>query len=148
MMASQSIASRAGVRFGKPRDRRFYDDPRWIRMSKAHLRWHPYCNVEGCSAFATDVDHIIPIVLAPQRALDPTNIQSLCKRHHSRLTRAFDAGSLRGACNVAGDPEDPSHPWLQPTHAEAIRVVNAPRPPSPARLAARLKQQTVRGHRR
>lgn len=137
------------MRHGKPpRARRFYDDPRWIKLSTNHLRWHPSCNVKGCTEPASDVDHIIPIRLAPERALDPGNVQSLCKPHHSRLTIAFDAGSLAGACDVDGNPLDPHHPWAQPDQAAAIRVANVPRPPAPAGLAARLKQQTIRGQRR
>ena len=78
---------------------------------------------------------------------DPSNLQSLCHAHHNRLTRAYDAGSIRGACDVDGNPLDPSHPWAMSTNAEAIKAANTRTKASPM-LAARLKQQAVRGPRR
>lgn len=33
-----------------------------------------------------EVDHIVPIKVAPDRRLDPTNLQTMCKPHHSAKT--------------------------------------------------------------
>ena len=52
----------------------------WRKVRDAHMARHPFC---WCGEKATDVDHIIPRRIAPERRLDPTNLQSLCKRHHS-----------------------------------------------------------------
>ncbi|RWR44981.1 HNH endonuclease [Sinirhodobacter ferrireducens] len=53
----------------------------WRKLRARHIRKHPFCVI--CGAPATDVDHIIPRRVAPERRLDPTNLQSLCKKHHS-----------------------------------------------------------------
>lgn len=37
---------------------------------------------------AVEVDHITPLRVAPQRKYDLTNLQGLCKSHHSRKTAA------------------------------------------------------------
>lgn len=53
----------------------------WRKIRAAHLKRNPYC--VRCGDWATDVDHIVPRRIAPERRLDPSNLQSLCKRHHS-----------------------------------------------------------------
>jgi 5-methylcytosine-specific restriction endonuclease McrA len=37
---------------------------------------------------ATEVDHKTPIRIDPSRRLDWTNLQALCRRHHSQKTAA------------------------------------------------------------
>ncbi|MEM9765209.1 MAG: HNH endonuclease [Pseudomonadota bacterium] len=53
----------------------------WRKIRARHLQKHPFC--VRCGAPATDVDHIIPRAIAPERRLDPTNLQSLCSTCHS-----------------------------------------------------------------
>jgi 5-methylcytosine-specific restriction endonuclease McrA len=53
----------------------------WRKLRDRHLRDHPFC--VRCGNPASDVDHIIPRSVAPERRLDPTNLQSLCKGCHS-----------------------------------------------------------------
>ena len=56
-------------------------DPRWKRLSKAHLSTNPLCLSclkEGRYVPATIVDHILPIRYYPERMYDVTNLQSLC----------------------------------------------------------------------
>ncbi len=56
-----------------------------------HLAAEPLCRrcqQEGRVAEADEVDHIVPVKLAPHLRLDPSNLQSLCKPHHSRKTQA------------------------------------------------------------
>lgn len=53
----------------------------WRKLRAAHLKRHPWCRL--CGAEASDVDHIVPRRIAPERRLDPTNLQSLCKSCHS-----------------------------------------------------------------
>jgi 5-methylcytosine-specific restriction endonuclease McrA len=53
----------------------------WRKLRAAHLAKHPWCR--RCGAKAIEVDHIEPRRLAPERRLDPTNLQSLCKSCHS-----------------------------------------------------------------
>jgi len=35
-----------------------------------------------------EVDHVVPVRTAPERAFDPANCQALCRRCHSSKTRA------------------------------------------------------------
>lgn len=69
---------------------RFLDSRAWRKLSKAKLAETPWCEIclksRGVYNPARDVDHIIPRSEAPERRLDPTNLQSLCKRCHSAKT--------------------------------------------------------------
>lgn len=51
----------------------------------AVLRDHPWCQVPGCTNMATDVDHVEPIE-AGGAPFDRSNLQALCKKHHSAKT--------------------------------------------------------------
>ena len=121
----------------------FYTSPQWRALRKQHLRRQPRCVV--CGRAAEHVDHIANIKGAPHRRLDPFNLQSLCHAHHSILTKAYDAGSIAGACDADGNTLDPSHPWAAGSNAEAIVAANAPKRPADPSLPARLKRQAVRG---
>lgn len=67
------------------RHERGYDND-WQQLRAAHLIRQPYC--ARCGATATTVDHVIPIRKAPERRLDPTNLQSLCTACHSGWKQA------------------------------------------------------------
>lgn len=66
-------------------------DQEWQQLSAAHLKAHPWCAC-GCGKRATDVDHIVPVRLAPHRRLDPTNLRSFAHGCHSRKTNREDGG--------------------------------------------------------
>lgn len=61
----------------------------WQRLREIHLAENPLC-VEceqlGMVVAAEEVDHIIPHRGNDDLLLEPTNLQSLCKRHHSKKT--------------------------------------------------------------
>ncbi len=64
-------------------------DAAWRRLREAHLSEHPlcaHCLHEEVVEIADDVDHVVPIAVDPARRLDPTNLQSLCRRHHNIKT--------------------------------------------------------------
>lgn len=84
-------------------------DHEWRKVRDAHLALKPWCR--ACGRRATMVDHIETVRAAPHRRLDPTNLQSLCRACHAKVTKAFDSGSTIGACDVTGRPLDPRHPW-------------------------------------
>ncbi len=70
-------------------------DSTWCKLRKQHLAREPLCRMclaEGKLVEATEVDHIVPVKIAPDRRLDPTNLQSLDKSCHSRKTAAENAG--------------------------------------------------------
>ena len=67
----------------------FYNTLSWIRMSKITLDDNPQC--ESCKrmgklVMADHVDHILPIGIAPDRRLDSSNLQSLCRACHRGKT--------------------------------------------------------------
>ena len=57
----------------------------WRRLAKTLLQAEPYC--KRCERMghrrpATQVDHVLPARLFPEKAMDPDNTQTLCKRCH------------------------------------------------------------------
>lgn len=63
-------------------------DARWNRLRKAHIQANPLCF--NCTAIAVIVDHIVPITIAPERRLDRTNLRSVCRSCHARITARFE----------------------------------------------------------
>lgn len=61
-------------------------DADWRRLRAAQLAAHPFCR--RCGAPARDVDHVAPLRQAPERRLDPANLQSLCASCHSRAKQS------------------------------------------------------------
>jgi hypothetical protein len=127
-------------------EQRFYSTRQWRSLSSRYRKVHPLC--VRCGKRAEMVDHITSIKAAPMRKLDPSNLQSMCWACHNRLTKAYDAGSLRGACDEQGNTLDPNHPWAQASNKAAIAVVNAPPGRVDPMLGARLKRDAARGARR
>ncbi len=64
-----------------PAWQRGYDED-WRKLRNWYICQHPMCCVPGCDRPADEIDHIVPIEKAPERRLDATNLQSLCKSHH------------------------------------------------------------------
>ena len=75
-------------------------DSRWRRTRKRYLALHSHC-VE-CGAPATEVDHIDGLGPSGPRGHDYSNLQALCKRHHSQRT----AREQPGGWNVGVRPDD------------------------------------------
>lgn len=64
---------------------KLYGTKRWRQLRGRYITDHPWCAIPGCTLPATDVDHIVPL---PDGApYDETNLQALCKRHHSQKTQ-------------------------------------------------------------
>lgn len=61
----------------------------WRRVRDVHLMASPWC-VEclktGHTTLGTDVDHVIPHKGDRALMLDPSNLQTLCQRHHGQKT--------------------------------------------------------------
>lgn len=67
----------------------------WSRLRASVLSRSPLCvmcQAQGRVTVANEVDHIVPIRLAPERRLDESNLQTLCKPCHSTKTAREDAG--------------------------------------------------------
>lgn len=75
----------------------FYKSQAWVRFRVAWLRENPLCS--ECAKYsrvklAVIVDHIVTFKKAPERALDRTNVRSLCRACHNRVGER--AGLLQG----------------------------------------------------
>lgn len=89
------ISSRSGKKVADSFDRsrgsayeRGYDAA-WHKVRLQHLKAEPLCRhclERGDIVPATDVDHVIPIIVNPDLRLDDTNLQSLCHSCHSKKT--------------------------------------------------------------
>ncbi len=79
---------------------------RWRKLRAWYLARHPLCEWPGCEQPATDVDHRVP--RARGGSDQPSNLQALCHRHHSRKTVLEDGGfgQARGRrAGLIGHPE-------------------------------------------
>src|SRR5262245_53454982 len=79
----------------------------WQTLRAAHLRAEPYCRScadDGITTLAAMVDHIESIAKAPDRRLDPTNLQSLCWPCHRAKTNRYDGGFGRAKRPVPRRP--------------------------------------------
>jgi len=88
-----------GVTFDsrKPSSQRGYDH-RWTELRAYHISQEPlcrHCRERGLTRAAEEVDHIEPISKRPDLRLEPTNLQSLCRRCHVRKTREENNGQTR-----------------------------------------------------
>lgn len=72
-----------------PKIKQLYNSAGWKAMRAAQLAAHPWC--ADCEkgarlVLAMEVDHIVPHTGDPGLFFDATNLQSLCKPHHSLKT--------------------------------------------------------------
>lgn len=78
--------NRAHYEQSRPQARARGYDGDWSKLRKTFLSQHPLCCIEGCGERATVVDHIQSIRARPDLRLDPTNLRSMCRSHHSART--------------------------------------------------------------
>lgn len=62
---------------------RFYKSPEFQALRRYKLTTEPVCE---CGQPATVAHHIVDIAVAPDRRLDPTNIQTCCARCHNTIS--------------------------------------------------------------
>lgn len=104
---------------------RFYDKQAWRRLRKAIVVRDGYrCTV--CHAYvggvgAARVDHVRTIKDAPARALDPSNLRTLCtkcdaqghaERGPGRRHTTTRQERFRYGYDENGLPRDPQHEWI------------------------------------
>lgn len=73
-------------------------DHRWRRLADRFHRDHPLCaecERRGWPVPGAVVDHIVPVLDAPERRLDETNLQALCASCHNRWKRRLEALARR-----------------------------------------------------
>jgi len=105
-----------------PRQGRFYDKQAWrdlrvLVLRRDHyrcVRCHAYVGGKG----AARVDHIEPVKAAPHRALDITNLRTLCGtcdyRSHSEKSahdKTKRVDRIVHGHDASGFPRDAGHPW-------------------------------------
>ena len=73
---------------------RFYSTPEWRRVRDAVRARDGECLMCGTTVNLT-VDHVVPIARAPDLALEPANLRTLCRRCHGRVDgpRARETGA-------------------------------------------------------
>ncbi len=74
----------------------------WAKIRKAQILNFPFCRRclrGGVHTAANEVDHIVPMAEGGDH--DAGNLQSLCKRHHTEKTNAYDGGLGRERLNRA-----------------------------------------------
>ncbi len=67
-----------------------YHTAHWKELRSEALQAQPLCEVclaESRVNEAQEVDHIVPISTAPDRAYELSNLWPLCKSHHAKKTR-------------------------------------------------------------
>lgn len=115
----------------------------WQKLRDRHLTLNRTCLV--CGAPGQHVDHVVTIAEDRGRRLDPSNLQTLCARHHSILTAAYDNGRHLAAVDELGHLLDPAHPWHQ-ARAGGAGGAGGGCPPRPGAVpaSAKLKQRAIR----
>jgi 5-methylcytosine-specific restriction endonuclease McrA len=102
---------------------RFYDKVAWRRLRKRIVARDRYrcvvCHAYVGGVGAARVDHITTIQQAPSKALDPTNLRTLCAAcdNQGHSEKGYGVKSIRidrlvTGTNEHGFPLDPTHPWL------------------------------------
>jgi 5-methylcytosine-specific restriction protein A len=64
-------------------------DHAWTSLRRRFIAAHPWCAMcaaEGRERRAEVVDHVQGVKEAPHLRLDPGNLRSLCRAHHTRRT--------------------------------------------------------------
>ena len=89
-----------------------YRTAEWRRLRKLTLAKFPICT--RChSRPSTIVDHIKPHRFDPALFFDPNNLTGLDKQCHDNWKAKKELGHVDTACDDAGYPQDPNHPWLK-----------------------------------
>lgn len=124
-----------------PATARIHGSSRWRAVSARVLRDEPvcrHCARAGLTEPATQVDHIVGLALAPDRAFDPTNLQPLCTACHARKSTAertghpdpndARAGHQRAHDGCPVDDLDPTHDGVGgPSTSHASRPTSGAR---------------------
>ena len=69
-------------------------DGAWRLLRARFLRTHRICQHPGCPYMATEVHHVDGGGPLGWRGLDESNLQALCKEHHSLITAQMQPGGF------------------------------------------------------
>jgi 5-methylcytosine-specific restriction enzyme A len=90
---------------------RFLHTSQWRKPRDRFFRAHPLCR---CGRPGVIVDHRIPRSVAPQLALEWSNLETLCRTCHGEKSGADKRGEtfrINYGCDEQGNPLDPAHLW-------------------------------------
>ena len=95
-----------------PEARKWYRTKRWKQLRKITLEKFPICT--RCNSSRSDiVDHKIPHKGDFYLFFDLNNLTGLCSPCHNNWKAKKELGHVDTACDDAGYPQDPNHPWLK-----------------------------------
>jgi len=87
---------------------------RWRNARLEHLTQHPFCvfcEQQGMTRQATELDHIIPHKGNLELFWDESNWQGLCHDHHRGTKARMERSGYTGGCDVNGKPLHPNKFW-------------------------------------
>lgn len=96
-------------------------DADWRAVRRQYLAAHPQCSHEGCTAPASEVDHIQSVTARPDLRLSWSNLRGLCKHHHSQRTARDQSFGMSAEARARTWPID-----LQPSAIPLTIVCGAP----------------------
>jgi 5-methylcytosine-specific restriction enzyme A len=89
-------APHARIVASRPNARQRGYDAEWEALRAEVIAAQPRCSMPGCgSADRLNVDHIVPVRVAPHRRLDRSNLRVLCQPCHSSHTGRTSRGRLK-----------------------------------------------------
>ena len=81
-------------------------DADWRAVRRQFLAAHPDCQHEGCTATASEVDHIHSIKDRPDLRLSWSNLRGFCKTHHSQRTARDQSFGMSAEARARTWPAD------------------------------------------
>lgn len=96
-------------------------DADWRAVRRQYLAAHPDCQHEGCTAPATEVDHIQSVASRPDLRLHWSNLRGFCKHHHSQRTARDQSFGMSAEARARTWPAD-----LKPSAIPLTIVCGAP----------------------
>lgn len=83
---------------------------KWKAVRAKHIKAHPVCEACG-TRDDLDVHHIRPFHIAPELELDPSNLITLCRRHHFEIGHLGDWGAENPNVWKDASRYKAKHPW-------------------------------------
>lgn len=96
-------------------------DADWRAVRRQYLAAHPGCSHDGCTAAATEVDHIKSVAERPDLRLHWSNLRGFCKHHHSQRTARDQSFGMSAEARARTWPAD-----LKPSAIPLTIVCGAP----------------------
>lgn len=96
-------------------------DADWRAVRRQYLAAHPDCQHDGCTAPASEVDHVHSVAERPDLRLSWSNLRGYCKHHHSQRTARDQSFGMSAEARARTWPVD-----LMPSAIPLTIVCGAP----------------------